>query len=179
MKRDEAKALVGTRVAAWTPSWGQYVGTLVGVTEARPWRAEVRVEMLTAWPTPTDIKRRGTPRKPFMEGFLLQVGGVNIEPYEGPTTTWTESVLATGEKELRKLRERMEGPRPSGWNAEWARHVEAVLAAVRAGTYCRCPHHDARDPDDYARARSRTLGRPCCPDSPARQDHPGAEPIIP
>lgn len=79
MNRKEAEKLIGTHVSAWTAANGCYVGTLIEVTNNKPWRGKVKITGVTQIATPYEVGRRFQ-RKGFRPGDVIEVGGMNIKP---------------------------------------------------------------------------------------------------
>lgn len=86
MKREEAEKLVGSIVSAWTAYRGTYVGRLLDIVPSRPWRGKIAVLSVLSLPM---AERAHILR----EDELMEVGGVNIKPFEGEFLPWHESAV--------------------------------------------------------------------------------------
>jgi hypothetical protein len=86
MTRSEGEALIGKLVTAWTAWRGTYVGELVEVLPTRPWRGKIRVVCIGELPA-------GEFARLIPAGEILEVGGVNIKPFEGTVLSWDESAI--------------------------------------------------------------------------------------
>lgn len=105
MLRADAKKLEGTLVEAWTPAWGEYVGTLIEVTDDRPWRGKVAIQYIKKYPISGLSSPAGNwvNRHPFYEGRIVEVGGVNIKPYTGELPSdYDTSLVQALETEISK-----------------------------------------------------------------------------
>lgn len=105
MLRAEAEKLVDEKVEIWTSFWGVYIGTLLEVLPTRPWRAKVRVEAIKEFPI-QGLDRPGgywCTRRPFEEGRVTEVGGVNVRPYAGEILPYQQSLKAAFEKEVERF----------------------------------------------------------------------------
>jgi len=85
MRREEAEQLIGTLVSAWTAWRGAYAGELIEPVPSRPWRGKVRVQFVVELPM-------GDRARILKPGEILEVGGVNIKPFDGVPLTWQRSI---------------------------------------------------------------------------------------
>lgn len=105
MLKAEAKKLEGTLVEAWTTAWGEYVGKLVEVTSDRPWRGKVEIQYIKTYPISGLSKPGGNwvNRHPFYEGRVIDIGGVNIKPWQGDLPSdYDTSLVQALETEISK-----------------------------------------------------------------------------
>jgi hypothetical protein len=91
MKRSDAIKLVGTQVMAWTAMNGEYVGTLVEVSEDKPWRGLVLITGVLA-PAAFELSRSDRQRKGFRPGNTIEVGGSSIRSTEALGKTYMEAL---------------------------------------------------------------------------------------
>lgn len=91
MNRQAAEALVGSRVQAWTAANGIYIGTLVGVTNGKPWRGRVLIDGVCSPAQAFEIGR-SKPRRGFRPGETIEVGGTNIKPTDERGLSYEEAV---------------------------------------------------------------------------------------
>lgn len=131
MKRQEAEALIGTRVTAWTALNGVYTGTLIAVAGV-PWRGRVRIDGVLELPTLWQVGRSGR-RLGFRPGEEIEVGGSSILPEAPEGRTYLEALEAEREKWTR-YRERP-NPKDLAWLDPTIGALEAAIAEEKE----RCP----------------------------------------
>ena len=98
MRVADAKQIVGQRVEAHTSMNGIYVGTLIRVTDDRPWRGVVLIDGVLEPAESAD--RVDCWRRGYRIGEEIEVGGVNIIPTKARGVTYIEAV----ERDLAKLK---------------------------------------------------------------------------
>lgn len=129
MRRQEAEKLIGTRVTAWTASNGQYVGELIEVVKARPWRGKVRITGVLHVPCLWETLRGPTRRRGFRPGEVIEVGGVNIRAADPALELPDRSYLEALRAELAQLRI-WEALPPNPKNVFLPHTIRAVEAAI-------------------------------------------------
>lgn len=122
MNRQEAEAMIGQQVSAWTAANGIYAGELIEVLPYRPWRGKVKV---TGVQTAACFETaRGTrQRRGFRPGDVIEVGGVNIQPTSDGGKSYGEAMAyQLGQYRIHKAN----SPRDGWWLDKaiaWAEQV--------------------------------------------------------
>lgn len=108
MTRQEAEKLIGKTVFAWSGLRGCYLGELVEVLPARPWRGRVRILAVVEYPVQglsAVGPRQFRERRPARFGEVWEFGGINIKLYEGEIPDYRASLEAALRYEISKLEE--------------------------------------------------------------------------
>ena len=77
LNRDEALALVGQSVSAWTAANGEYIGILTEVLPTRPWRALVQITSVLV-PASYEYGKGDRQRTGFEVGNTIEVGNTSV-----------------------------------------------------------------------------------------------------
>lgn len=127
MRKEEALALVGKPVSAWTAANGQYIGTLQAVLPTRPWRAKVLITGVLE--CATHFERGGICRRGFRPGETLEVGASSVRP--NPDTEGVTYLEALQQAQAQS--QRWYDLNPEGRDA-WAHKgtAEALLLVIEA-----------------------------------------------
>ena len=105
MKRQEAERFIGKTVACWTALRGSYIGTLIEITNHRPWRGKVRILAITEYPVQglSNYSAGFKMRKPAGFGDVWEFGNSSIVPYDGDVPDYRESLVCALRKSINKL----------------------------------------------------------------------------
>ena len=107
MRQSEAPQYIGKPVTAFTSLWGKYVGILVEMDERHPYRAKVEIKAVLVYPhvSPFMFKGKVTGRKPLKYNFVLDVGAINVKPYDGEIPDYCESLKESLNKAITSMEE--------------------------------------------------------------------------
>lgn len=83
VNRDEALALLGQSVYAYTAANGEYVGILTEVLPTRPWRAMVQITHVTQ-PAAYEYSKGDRQRTGFEVGNMIEVGNTSVSAQTAP-----------------------------------------------------------------------------------------------
>ena len=114
MKRAEAEKLIGKRVEGSISNWGRYVGTLVKITNDKPFRAWIKVEEILELPTPylTAKPKKKKPHLrityPIEEGKIIEVSEYLLKPYNKPKRDYMSSLKEAIKNDLAKYKKEYE-----------------------------------------------------------------------
>lgn len=169
MKRADAeRTLLGKRVQAMTGLNGDYIGTCIAI-DGSPWRATVRVEEITDWPTPTNVgfnsRDASNVRRPFHEGRVIDVDGANCVLHRGPREAYAESAEKAYAKLVAMVERARTDPRTNPIIFRWPEQARPFIERIRAGDYCDCRCHTHPAPDKYRASflQHPVNPTPCCP----------------
>ena len=88
VNRDEALALLGQSVYAFTAANGEYVGILTEVLPTRPWRAMVQITHVLQ-PADYEYGKGDRQRTGFEVGNTIEVGNTSVREQAAPSTPQT------------------------------------------------------------------------------------------
>lgn len=109
MKRAEAEKLIGKTFKIWTQANGEYVGKLLEVIPASPWRAKLEITGVLKCAVVWDIGRK-TPRRGFRAGETIEAGHSSLKETDLEGTTYLQALeneLATFEGYLAQSQQRL------------------------------------------------------------------------
>lgn len=87
VNRDEALALLGQSVHAYTAANGEYIGILTEVLPTRPWRAMIQITHVTQ-PAAYEYAKGDRQRTGFEVGNTIEVGNTSMRAQAAPAAPW-------------------------------------------------------------------------------------------